>query len=69
MSRGIWSIAVEHGVDEALEALLEACSLVRRGLVEATYRLKPHVLFKAYTHKVLYDTLFRSTTQYIQVHG
>jgi hypothetical protein len=61
MSRGVWSIAVEHGVDEALEALLEACSLVRRGLVEAPYKLKPHVLFKAYTHKALHDTLFRST--------
>jgi len=61
MSRGVWSIAVEHGVEEALEALLEACSLVRRGLVEAPYRLKPHVLFKAYTHKALHDTLFRST--------
>jgi hypothetical protein len=61
MSRGVWSIAVEHGVEEALEALLEACSLVRRGLVEAPYRLKPHVLLKAYAHKALYDTLFRST--------
>jgi hypothetical protein len=61
MSRGVWSIAVEHGVEEALEALLEACSLVRRGLVEAPYRLKPHVLLKAYAHKALYDTLFRNT--------
>jgi hypothetical protein len=61
MSRGVWSIAVERGVEEALEALLEACSLVRRGLVEAPYRLKPHVLLKTYTHKALHDTLFRST--------
>jgi hypothetical protein len=61
MCRGVWSIAVEYGVEEALEALLEACSLVRRGLVEAPYRLKPHVLFKAYIHKALHDTLFRST--------
>jgi len=61
MNKGAWDIAVEHGVEEALEALLEACSLVRRGLVEAPYRLKPHVLLKAYTHKALHDTLFRST--------
>jgi hypothetical protein len=61
MSRGVWSIAVEHGVEEALEALLEVCSLVRRGLAEAPYRLKPHVLFKAYARKALHDTLFRST--------
>jgi len=34
---------------------------VRRGLVEAPYRLKPHVLLKAYTHKALHDPVFRST--------
>jgi hypothetical protein len=61
MSKRAWDIAVEHGVEEALEALLEACSLVRRGLVEAPYRLKPHVLFKAYARKVFHDTVFRST--------
>jgi hypothetical protein len=61
MSKAAWDIAVEHGVEEALEALLEACSLVRRGLVEAPYRLKPHVLLKAYARKVLHDTVFRST--------
>jgi hypothetical protein len=61
MSKAAWDIVVEHGVEEALEALLEACSLVRRGLVEAPYRLKPHVLLKAYAHKALHDTLFRST--------
>jgi len=61
MSRGVWSIAVEHGVEGALEALLGVCSLVRRGLIEAPYRLKPHVLFKAYTYKAFHDTLFRST--------
>jgi hypothetical protein len=58
---GGWSIAVEYGVEEAQEALLEACSLVRARLVEAPYRLKPHVLFKTYTHKALHDPLFRST--------
>ena len=61
MSKRAWNIAVEHGVEEALEALLEACSLVRRGLVEAPCRLKPHVLLKAYTHEILRDALFRST--------
>jgi hypothetical protein len=61
MNKRAWDIAVEHGVEEALEALLEACSLVRRGLVEAPYRLKSHVLFKAYTHKALHDPVFRST--------
>jgi len=61
MNRGVWSLAVEHGVEEALEALLEACSLVKAGLVETPYRLKSHVLFKAYTRKALHDSLFRST--------
>jgi hypothetical protein len=61
MSKRAWDIAVEHGVEGALEALLEACSLMRRGLVEAPYRLKPHVLFKAYARKVFHDTVFRST--------
>ena len=61
MNKRAWNIAVEHGVEEALEALLEVCSLVRRGLVEAPYRLKPHVLLKAYIHKALHDPVFRST--------
>jgi hypothetical protein len=61
MNKRAWDIAVEHSVEEALEALLEACSLVRRGLVEAPYRLKSHVLLKAYTHKALHDPVFRST--------
>jgi hypothetical protein len=61
MNRGVWSLAVEHGVKEALEALLEVCSLVKAGLVETPYRLKSHVLFKAYTRKALHDSLFRST--------
>jgi len=52
---------LKYCAEGVLEALLEVCSLVRRGLVEAPYRLKPHVLFKAYTHKALHDTLFRST--------
>jgi hypothetical protein len=61
VNRGVWSLAVEHGVEEALEALLEVCSLVKAGLVETPYRLKSHVLFKAYTRKALNDSLFRST--------
>jgi len=61
MSKRALDVAVEHGVEEALKALLEACSLVRRGLVEVPYRLKSHILLKAYTHKTLHDTLFRST--------
>jgi hypothetical protein len=31
------------------------------GLVDAPYRLKPHVLFKALTRKALHDSLFCST--------
>jgi hypothetical protein len=31
------------------------------GLVEASYRLEPYVLFKAYACKALHDPLFRST--------
>jgi hypothetical protein len=61
MNRGVWSLAVERGVEEALEALLEVCSLVKAGLVETPYRLKSHVLLKAYTRKALHDSLFRST--------
>jgi hypothetical protein len=61
MNKRALDVAVEHGVEGALEALLEACSLVRRGLVEAPYRLKLHVLLKAYTHKALHDPLFRNT--------
>jgi hypothetical protein len=61
MSRRVWSIAVEHGVEEALEALLEACSLVRARLVEASYRLKPHGVFKALARKALHGPLSCNT--------
>jgi hypothetical protein len=61
MNKRVWSLAIEYNVEGALEALLETCSLVKAGLVEAPYRLKSHVLFKAYTRKALHDPLFRST--------
>jgi hypothetical protein len=37
------------------------CNLIRSKLADAPYRLKPHVLLKAYTHKALHDPLFRNT--------
>jgi hypothetical protein len=37
------------------------CVITNLELVEAPYKLKPHVLLKAYARKVLHDTVFRST--------
>lgn len=56
-----WSVAVEHGVEGSLEILLESCSHIRRGLVEAPYKLKPHTVVKAYAGKMLHDPVFRAT--------
>jgi hypothetical protein len=61
MNRMVWSLTVEYGVEEVLEALLETCSLVREGFVDTPYRLEPHVVFGVLTRKVLRDSLFRST--------
>ena len=61
LNEEVWGLAIEYGVEEALEALLETCSLVRMGLVETPYRLEPHVVFKALARKALHDPLFRST--------
>ena len=61
MNKRVWSLAVEYNVKGALEALLNACSLVKIGLVEAPYKLKPHVVFGVLTRKALHDPLFHST--------
>jgi hypothetical protein len=61
LNKRAWSIAVEHGVEGSLETLLESCSHIRRGLVEAPYKLKPHTLIKAYAGKMVHDPLFRGT--------
>ena len=42
--------------------LLTACSMIREGLVEAPYKLKPHTILKAYTEKMVGDPVFRATT-------
>jgi hypothetical protein len=56
-----WDIAVEHRVEESLEALLETCSLIRNNLVEAPCRIKPSILLKAYMGKLVNDPLLRGT--------
>jgi hypothetical protein len=57
-----WGIALELRAQRALEELLRACSMIREGLVEAPYKLKPHVILKAYTEKMVGDPVFRATT-------
>jgi hypothetical protein len=57
-----WGIALELRAWRALEELLKACSMIREGLVEAPYKLKPHVILKAYTEKMIEDPVFRATT-------
>jgi hypothetical protein len=57
-----WGIALELRARRALEELLRACNMIREGLVEAPYKLKPHVILKAYTEKMVGDPVFRATT-------
>jgi hypothetical protein len=57
-----WSIALELRAQRALEELLKACSMIREGLVETPYKLKPHVILRAYTEKMIGDPVFRATT-------
>jgi hypothetical protein len=57
-----WGIALELRAQRALEELLKACSMIREGLIEAPYKLKPHVILKAYTEKLIEDPVFRATT-------
>jgi hypothetical protein len=57
-----WSIALELRARGALEELLKACNMIREGLAEAPYKLKPHVILKAYTEKMIEDPVFRATT-------
>jgi hypothetical protein len=57
-----WDIALELRAQRALEELLKACDMIREGLVEAPYKLKPHVILKAYTEKMIEDPIFRATT-------
>ncbi len=56
-----WGIALELRAQRALEELLKACSMIREGLAEAPYKLKPHVILKAYTEKMVEDPVFRAT--------
>jgi hypothetical protein len=56
-----WGIALELRARRALEELLKACNMIREGLVEAPYKLKPHVILKAYTEKLVGDPVFRAT--------
>jgi hypothetical protein len=57
-----WSIALELRAQRALEELLKACNMIMEGLTEAPYKLKPHVILKAYTEKMVEDPVFRATT-------
>jgi hypothetical protein len=57
-----WGIALELRAQRALEELLKACNMIREGLAEAPYKLKPHVILKAYTEKMIEDPIFRATT-------
>jgi len=57
-----WGIALELRAQRALEEFLRACSMIGEGLVEAPYKLKPHVILKAYTEKMVGDPVFRATT-------
>jgi len=61
LSGRAWRVAAELGVEDALRELLEACDLVKRGLAEAPYRLRPHTLARAYLGKALGDPVFRTT--------
>ena len=46
---------------KALEELLKACNMIWEGRVEAPYKLKPHVILRAYTEKLVGDPVFRAT--------
>ena len=61
LSGRAWKVAAELGIEAALRELLEACDLVKRGLAEAPYRLRPHTLARAYLGKALGDSAFRAT--------
>ena len=56
-----WGITLELRAQRALEELLKACSMIREGLVEAPYKLKPHIILGAYTEKMIEDPVFRAT--------
>ena len=56
-----WSIALELRARGALEELLKACNMIREGVAEAPYKLKPHVIPKAYTEKMIGDPVSRAT--------
>jgi len=57
-----WNIALELRAQKALEELIKACDMIWEGRVEAPYKLKPHVILKAYTEKMVGDPVFRATT-------
>ena len=61
MNSGVWSIAIDYGVEEALEELLRVCSLVKNGVEEAPCKLRPHTVLRAYVGKAMHDPSFRST--------
>lgn len=61
MSKKAWVIAADQGVEEALEALVQVCSLAKTGAVEMPYKLKPHTLAKALFNKFVRDPVFRAT--------
>jgi len=61
MNKRTWSIAVDQGVKEALGELLKTCSLVKLGVIETPYRLKLHIVLKAYLDKIVRNTSFRAT--------
>jgi hypothetical protein len=61
LGREVWGLAVDYGVEEALEELLRVCSLVKNGVEEAPCKLRPHAVLRAYVGKAMHDLSFRST--------
>jgi len=61
MDKKACGIAADKGVEEALEALVQVCSLARTGAIETPYKLKPHTLAKALFNKFVKDPVFRAT--------
>ena len=51
----------ELGIEKSVEKTIETCSLVRRGLVEAPYRLDITTLLEVYMGKMFRDLLLSHT--------
>jgi len=61
LSKSAWRVAVDYNVDVALKELVRTCNLIKEGLVETPYKLKPYTVLNAYVKKVACDPTFRVT--------